>query len=45
MIYQTALRRSTVILSNPGDILPVLRVAYCTLSKEILSGNGIDLGG
>jgi hypothetical protein len=33
------------MLSDPGDVLPVLRVAYCASSREILCVSGIDLGG
>jgi hypothetical protein len=45
MICHTALRRLTVILSDPGDVLPVWRVAYCASSREISTGNGIGLRG
>jgi hypothetical protein len=34
-----------VILSDPGDVLPVWMVAYCALFREISYGNGINLEG
>jgi hypothetical protein len=34
-----------VILSAPGDVLPVRIVAYRASSKETSGGSGIDRGG
>jgi hypothetical protein len=45
IICHTAVRSLTVMLSAPGDVFPVRRVASCASSREISCGNGIVLRG